>query len=581
MSTPISSRTSLAGDIGEVAFSDLVQLCGQIRCTGSLVLTSPRTGKVIGSFSFENGELFDARMGDTQGREAVYRALEVKEAAFRVDPNVRSSERRIFVSIGALLLEGMRRVDERTRRVTPVETPGQKGDTMRNNIEPIGVPQPPARPKEQHRIRWLVAMFVLVAGVAAGAAGAAVYKRRSNGREQAGSTGPVLSMSPSGRALPGAASGPAGITDTEVLFGMVAPFTGPAKELGREMKIGVEAAFAEVNDAGGVNGRRLRLSTADDGYEPARTGPAMKELCDRQRVFAVVGNVGTPTAAVALPIALEHKMIFYGAFTGANLLRRDPPDRYVFNFRASYAEETAAVVKYLIRTRRLRPEQIAVFAQQDAFGDAGFEGVMRAIRALRPDAAQPLRVGYQRNTIDVAEAVERLRERSGHVRVRAVVMVATYRAAAKFIEKVRDRSPNMIFTNVSFVGSTSLAEELNLLGSRYANGVIVTQVVPPVEGYSTAILKYKNALGKYAPGEKLDYVSLEGYWAANVLVEALRRTGRQLDTEGLVDNLEKLRDLDLGIGTRISYGLGEHQGSHKVWGTQLNASGHYDVLDLD
>jgi ABC-type branched-subunit amino acid transport system substrate-binding protein len=570
---------SLAGHIGEVAFSDLVQLCGQIRCTGSLVLTSPRTGKVIGSFSFENGELFDARMGETEGREAVYRALELKEATFRVDPNVRSSERRIFISIGALLLEGMRRADERTRRVTPVEIPGQRGDTMRNNLGPIGVPQPRARSEEQHKtFRWIVAMIVLVA---AGAAGAVVYKRRSNAREQAGRTAPAPSISPSGRALPGAPGGPAGITDTEVLFGMVAPFTGPARELGREMKIGVEAAFAEVNDAGGVNGRRLRLITADDGYEPARTAPAMKDLCDRQRVFAVVGNVGTPTAAVALPIALEHKMIFYGAFTGANLLRRDPPDRYVFNFRASYAEETAAVVQYLVRTRRLRPEQIAVFAQQDAFGDAGFEGVMRAIRALRPDARPPLRVGYQRNTIDVAEAVEHLREHAGHVRVRAVVMVATYRAAAKFIEKMRDLSPNMIFTNVSFVGSTSLAEELNLLGSRYANGVIVTQVVPQVEGYSTAVLKYKTALGKYAPGEKLDYVSLEGYWAANVLIEALRRTGRQLDTEALVDTLEKLRDLDLGIGTRISYGLAEHQGSHKVWGTQLNASGHYEVLDLD
>jgi ABC-type branched-subunit amino acid transport system substrate-binding protein len=547
-----------------------------------LVLTSPRTGKLIGSFSFENGELFDAQMGETKGREAVYRALELKEATFRVDANVRSSERRIFVPIAALLMEGMRRVDERTRRVTSVAIPGQRGDTMVNNIEPIGVPQPPARPEEQRKkIRWIVPMILLVAAGAAGAAGAAVYKHRNDARERASGIAPVLSSSPPGRALPGAPGGPAGITDTEVLFGMVAPFTGPAKELGRQMKIGVEAAFAEVNDAGGVSGRRLRLTTADDGYEPARTGPAMKELCDRQRVFAVVGNVGTPTAAVALPIALEHKMLFYGAFTGANLLRRDPPDRYVFNFRASYAEETAAVVRYLIRTRRLHPEQIAVFAQQDAFGDAGFQGVMRAIRALRPDARQPLRVGYQRNTIDVAEAVEKLREHSGHVRVRAVVMVATYRAAANFIEKMHDLSPDMIFTNVSFVGSTSLAEELNLLGSRYANGVIVTQVVPPVEGYSTAILKYKTALGKYAPGEKLDYVSLEGYWAANVLVEALRRTGRQLDTESLVDTLEKLRDLDLGIGTRISYGLAEHQGSHKVWGTQLNASGHYEVLDLD
>jgi ABC-type branched-subunit amino acid transport system substrate-binding protein len=567
---------SLAGDIGEIAFSDLVQLCAQIRCTGSLVLTSAKSGKVLGSFSFENGELFDARMGETEGLEAVYRALELKEATFRVDPNMRTSERRIFVPIGALLLEGMRRVDE-IRRATPIAVP-EKDDTMKN-VAPIGVPQPPTPPTERAVGRWILPIILLVGAVAGGTL---VYKLRRAPPEQGRSaTAAAVTAPGEHRAGPDLPAGPAGITDGEILFGMAAPFTGPAKELGRQMKIGVEAAFGEVNDAGGVNGRRLRLTTIDDGYEPARTGPAMKELCDRQRVFAIVGNVGTPTAAVALPIALEHKTIFYGAFTGANLLRRDPPDRYVFNFRASYAEETAAVVKYLIRTRRLRPEQIAVFAQQDAFGDAGFEGVVRAIRSLRPDARQPLRVGYKRNTIDVADAVARLREHSAYVKVRAVVMVATYRASAKFIEKMRDLSPNLIFTNVSFVGSTALAEELNLLGPRYANGVIVTQVVPPVEGYSTAILKYKAALTKYAPGEKLDYVSLEGYWAANVLVEALRRTGRQLDTERLVDTLEGLHDLDLGIGTRINYGLAEHQGSHKVWGTQLNAAGHYEVLELE
>ena len=135
----------------------------------------------------------------------------------------------------------------------------------------------------------------------------------------------------------------------------------------------------------------------------------MKDLRDKKNVFGFVGNVGTPTAAVALPLALERKMLFFGAFTGANLLRHDPPDRYVFNFRASYTEETAAVVRYLITVRHLRPESIAVFAQQDAFGDAGFAGVTRAVRELRPDFHGTLRVGYQRNTTDVKEAVATLK----------------------------------------------------------------------------------------------------------------------------------------------------------------------------
>ena len=146
-----------------------------------------------------------------------------------------------------------------------------------------------------------------------------------------------------------------GVTDTEIVLGMSAPFSGAAKELGQNMKLGIEAAFNAANASGGVNGRRLRLVAADDGYEPARTAETMKRLYEKDQVFGVIGNVGTPTATVALPYALERKMLFFGAFTGAGLLRSDPPDRYVFNYRASYAEETDAVVRYLVKVRHLKP----------------------------------------------------------------------------------------------------------------------------------------------------------------------------------------------------------------------------------
>jgi ABC-type branched-subunit amino acid transport system substrate-binding protein len=160
-------------------------------------------------------------------------------------------------------------------------------------------------------------------------------------------------------------------------------------------------------------------------------------------------------------------------------------------------------------------------------------------------------------------------------------MVATYRAAAKFIEKTRDQLPGLVYSNVSFVGSTSLAEELMLLGSRYASGVIVTQVVPAVGGYSSAVLEYKNALAKYSPGESPDYVSLEGYVAANVLIQALRKAGPQVDTERLIDVLENTRNLDLGLGAPLSFGRAEHQASHKIWGTAIDDSGHYQAFELE
>jgi ABC-type branched-subunit amino acid transport system substrate-binding protein len=371
-----------------------------------------------------------------------------------------------------------------------------------------------------------------------------------------------------------------GVTDNEIRFGISAAFTGSAKELGNQMKLGIETAFNLINDSSGIHGRQLRLVAADDGYEPMRAAETMNELYEKQQVFGFVGNVGTPTAVVALPYALERRTLFFGAFTGAGLLRRDPPDRYVFNYRASYAEETDAVVRYLVKMRGLRPEQIAVFAQQDAYGDSGFAGVAKAMRALRGgNEGAILRLDYKRNTLDVDDAVARLRAHK--IPIKAIVMVGAYRSCAKFIEKTRDVYPGMIYTNVSFVGSTSLADELMLLGPRYANGVIVTQVVPAVDSYASAILKYKTALAKYFPGALPDYVSLEGYVAGSLLLEGLKRAGRQLDTEKLVEALETVRDFDMGLGAPISFGPTEHQGSHKVWGTQLNEYGRYQAIDLE
>jgi len=375
--------------------------------------------------------------------------------------------------------------------------------------------------------------------------------------------------------------GPAvrGITDREIRFGIAAPFSGSSKELGRQMKLGIDTAFNRINDAGGVEGRMLKLIAADDGFEPTRTADAMRQLYEKDQVFGMIGNVGTATAAVALPYALDRRMLFFGAFTGANVIRHDPPDRYVFNYRASYAEETDAAVRYFVKMRRIPPRQIAVFAQQDAGGDAGFAGVAKSFRSLGASDSGILRLNYQRNTVDVDDAVNQLKAQ--RVPIKAVVMISAYRPAAKFIEKTRDLFPGMLYSNISFVGSTVLADELMLLGPRYAAGAIVTQVVPAVSGYSSIVLEYKNALAKYFPGEAADYVSLEGYVAANVLIEALKRTGPQLDTEKLIDVLENMRDLDLGLGASLGFGRAEHQASHKIWGTALDETGKYQAIELE
>jgi branched-chain amino acid transport system substrate-binding protein len=302
---------------------------------------------------------------------------------------------------------------------------------------------------------------------------------------------------------------------------------------------------------------------------------------------------------VAAPFASQNKAVFFGAFTGAPVLRQDPPDRYVFNYRASYREETAKSVKYLLDVQKLAPEEIVVFAQEDSFGDAGFEGVQKALRSNGHGDVETLRVGYKRNTNDVDEAVsavlayhdrtepsgfDRSKPNGGRVHpVKAVVMVGTYRAAAKFIQKVRGikRLKNTLFFNVSFVGSETLAEELLGVGAEQCANVYVTQVVPLFESGATGVRRYRDQLAKYQPQAQPGFVSLEGFIVGEIFVEALRRTGRELTTEKLVDTLEHVEGLDLGFGTRIDFSLSEHQGSHKVWGTRLDEACHYQSVDLE
>jgi ABC-type branched-subunit amino acid transport system substrate-binding protein len=360
---------------------------------------------------------------------------------------------------------------------------------------------------------------------------------------------------------------------------MSAPFSGLNRELGRDMKLGLETYWDHLNHQGGVAGRQVRLVALDDGYEPERALANLHELYEKRKVFAVIGNVGTPTAERTLPYAQDNHLLFLFPFTGAKFLRRDPPDRYVFNYRASYEEETAEVVRYLVESKRVAPDQIAVFAQQDSYGESGFAGVARMLRKYNRSPEQILHVGCPRNSVEVGEAVREVVSRKDDIR--AIIMVTTYRPAARFIQKVRDAGVQAIFTNVSFVGSSSLAEELIQLGPSYAEGVIVTQVVPPIDSQSTAVLQFRERLRSYAPNEQPSFVSLEGYLGAAIFAEGLRRADKDLTTDTLIDALESIRDLDLGIGGTIRFGPSEHQASHKVWGTILDKTGHYNVLDLE
>ena len=364
----------------------------------------------------------------------------------------------------------------------------------------------------------------------------------------------------------------------EILLGMSGPLNGPSKELGRDMELGIKIYTRYINDQGGVHGRKLKLVALDDGYEPDAALDNMRDLHEQRNVFAVIGNIGTPTAMLTVPYAVENKLLFFGAFTGAKVLRKDPPDRYVFNYRASYEEETAKIVEYLVESRKVRPYQIAVFDQHDAFGDAGFAGVVKVLRTkYKRDPNNIVRVRYDRNTIHVKEAVQEILSRPD---LKAVVMVGTYKPVTEFLRQIKDAERDLIFTNVSFVGSEALADGLRELGPKYTEGVIVTQVVPPIDSHASVVLKYHELRTKYFPNERPSFTSLEGYISTALFVEGLKRAGDNPTTEKMIDALESIRHFDLGTGAPLSFGQSEHQASHKVWGTILDKAGHYKVLDL-
>lgn len=371
-----------------------------------------------------------------------------------------------------------------------------------------------------------------------------------------------------------------GVSDTEIVFGMTGAFSGTSeKEVGYQARAAFEAGLQAQNVRGGVHGRKFRLVALNDSYDPAKTAAANRELVEKHGVFAL-HNGGTPMAMVTIPYANQAKIPYLSAMTGSPIVRNNPPDRYVFIFRASYAEETAAVVKYLVNVRRIHPSRIAVLAQDDGFGDAAFEGVARIVRQYRFDPRRLLRLNYKRNSTDVDDAVQTLLK--SKLKIEAVVMAATFKPAARFIEKVREAgNTKVLFSCVSAVGSTELADELVQFGPSYTQGIIVTQVVPDPNSGATAMMKYREELKKFSPHARPGYLSVEAWIDSQIWIEAAKRAGKNLTRESFIDALESIKDWDIGIGVPITFGLSEHQGSHKVWGTVMDGKGRTHPLDLE
>lgn len=358
-----------------------------------------------------------------------------------------------------------------------------------------------------------------------------------------------------------------GISNDRILVGQSAAFDGPASALGLGMRQGLQAAFTEINNKGGVHGRRIELLTMDDGYEPERAIENTRQLIENDKVFALIGAVGTPTSKATQPLAKAADVPFIGPFTGAGFLR-DPDNSHVVNVRGTYDQETEAWIQHL--TDDLGSKRIAILYQDDSFGRAGLSGVQKAMdsRGISLVAEGT----YERNSVAVKTALLKIRK----AKPDAVVMVGSYKPIAEFVKLARKVKMDASFVTISFVGSKALAAELGAAGA----GVVVTQVVPFHEDTSVPLVnEYHQAMTSMDADAESGFVSLEGYLVGRVFIEALERLGPTVSREELISVFQKGSvDLDIG-GVTLSYGPGDNQGMDRVYLSVLQKDGGYAYVD--
>jgi len=351
-----------------------------------------------------------------------------------------------------------------------------------------------------------------------------------------------------------------GVTSRSILLGQSAAFSGPAAQLGIQMNIGTKAYFDHVNAHGGVFGRKIEIKALDDRYEANLCAENTKKLIQDDKVFALVSYVGTPTTVAAMPIFTEAKVPLIGPFTGAEALR-NPVNRYVFNVRASYYDETEKIVEQLVSTGN---HKIAVFYQDDAYGQAGLKGVQIA---MDKRGMQIVALGkVERNTVKVQDAVKTINAAQPD----GVIMISAYTSIAEFIREMKAAGSTTQFHNVSFVGSTALADALKDEGY----GVAISQVVPFPWSPSVPVVKeYEDVLAR-AGHTDFNFSSLEGYVVGKVVVEALRRAGKEPTREKLVAALEGMSNVDLGDFI-VSFSPTNHSGSKFVDLTMIGRNGNF------
>ena len=347
-------------------------------------------------------------------------------------------------------------------------------------------------------------------------------------------------------------------SNNRILLGQSAAFTGAAAQLGIQFHAGAKLFFDQLNAQGGVNQQRVEITELDDGYEPDRCAANTTKLIGED-VFALFGYIGTPTSVAALPLATTAQVPFFAPFTGAMGLRQ-PFNRMAFHLRASYNDETALIVRNLTN---LGINRVAVFYQNDAYGRAGLDGVKLALaeRKLEPVATATV----ERNTVDVAQAVSVLNA----AKPQAVVQISAYKSCAAYIRAARAAGYGGTFYNVSFVGTQALADELGKDGA----GVVISQVVPtPYRTTQPVTREFLETLAKGGNRVQPNFSSMEGYLAAKLFTEGLRRAGSRPTRQSFIAGMESIGDQSFG-GFAVSLSATDHVASSFVELSMLSGDG--------
>ena len=347
--------------------------------------------------------------------------------------------------------------------------------------------------------------------------------------------------------------------NNKIFLGQSAAFSGPAAELGIQFHQGARIWFDQVNAQGGVAGKTIEIKNLDDGYEPDRCAANTLKLIGED-VFALFGYIGTPTSLAALPLLSKAQVPFIAPFTGAMGLR-EPFNKQVFHLRASYNDETALIVRQLTN---LGLKKIAVFYQNDAYGKAGLDGVTLALSKM--DLKPVAQATVERNSVDVAAAVRTINAAGPD----AVVQISAYKSCAAYIRAARKAGYGGTFYNVSFVGTQALADELGKDGA----GVVVSQVMPSPYSLARPIAReFAEAVKKAGGNAQVNFSSMEGYLAAKVVTEGLKRAGTRMNSrEGLIQGIESIGSQSLG-GFQLNFSTSNHVASSFVELSMLTGDG--------